>query len=186
MSRFSSGAGPRGGGAYVIGELPLHAAIEEAGFGSAGANADVIVLGFDGGLTYDKLRIAIRAALAGAAVIATNPDPLTPVADGYDPCVGVLIAAVLAAAPTADLTVVGKPEPFLIEQAVAFLGAPKAETIMIGDQIATDIVAGQRAGLRSVLFRTDAPTNVTASTKPDWIVKSLLDLVEPSTQNRSS
>ena len=41
-------------------------------------------------LNYTKLRTAIRAAPAGATVIATNPDVLTPVHDGYDPCVGVL------------------------------------------------------------------------------------------------
>jgi 4-nitrophenyl phosphatase len=49
-----------------------------------------VVLGFDSTLDYTKLRTAIRAALAGAAIIATNPDVLTPVHDGYDPCVGVL------------------------------------------------------------------------------------------------
>jgi 4-nitrophenyl phosphatase len=49
---------------------------------------------------------------------------------------------------------------------------------MIGDQLATDIVAGQRAGLRSILLASDAPFNSASATTPDGIVASLLDLME--------
>src|ERR1700722_21026383 len=42
---------PRGGRAYVIGERPLVAAVEDAGFTLAGTGADVGVLGFDCNLT---------------------------------------------------------------------------------------------------------------------------------------
>jgi 4-nitrophenyl phosphatase len=169
---------PRGGCAFVIGERPLCEAVEDAGFTLAGADADVVILGFDCSLTYDKLRIATRAALGGAPVIATNPDALTPAPDGYDPCVGMTIAAICAAVPKAEIIVVGKPQPFMIEQAVALLGVAKTDAIMIGDQLATDIVAGQRAGLRSILLASDAPFNGASSTTPDGIVASLLDLVE--------
>ncbi len=169
---------PRGGRAYVIGERPLHEAVEDAGFTLAETGADVVVLGFDSNLTYDKLRIATRAALSGAPVIATNPDALTPAPDGYDPCVGMTIAAISAAVPEAEITIVGKPQPYMIEQAVALLGVAKTEVVMIGDQLATDIVAGQRAGLRSILFASDAPFNSAPATTPDGIVASLLDLVD--------
>ena len=155
---------PQGGSAYVIGEPSLCAAAEQAGFALTETNPDVVVLGFDHNLTYAKLKAATRAALAGAAVVATNPDVLTPTRDGYDPCVGVLIAAIVAAVPYVKPIVVGKPQPFMIEQAVLSLGVAKAETIMIGDQIATDILAGQRAGLRAVLLASDAPFN---ARKPD-------------------
>ena len=114
---------PHGGRAYVIGERPLIEAVKDAGFTLAGADADVVVLGFDCNLTYDKLRIATRAVLGGAPVIATNPDALTPAPDGYDPCVGMTIAAISAAVPEAEIIVVGKPQPFMIEQAVALLGS---------------------------------------------------------------
>jgi 4-nitrophenyl phosphatase len=169
---------PRGGRAYVIGEAPLCAAVGDAGFTLAGADADVVVIGFDCSLTYDKLRIATRAALGGAPVIATNPDVLTPAPDGYDPCVGMTIAAISAAVPDGEMIVVGKPQPFMIERAAALLGVEKCEAIMIGDQLATDIVAGQRAGLRSILLASDAPFNSTSTATPDGIVASLLDLME--------
>ncbi len=101
---------PQGGRAFVVGERALCAAVEEAGFVLTHANPEVVVLGFDHELTYEKLRIATRAALAGATVVATNPDALTPTPDGYDPCVGVLIAAISAAVPPVEMIVVGKPQ----------------------------------------------------------------------------
>jgi 4-nitrophenyl phosphatase len=88
---------------------------------------------------------------------------LTPVHDG-------LTAAVVAAVPTAVSIVVGKPHPFTIEKALKHLG--KEETAMIGDQIATDIVAGQSAGLRAIPIACDVPFNALADAVP-----SLLDLV---------
>jgi 4-nitrophenyl phosphatase len=90
---------PSGTPVFAIGEQPLLETQEQSGYRLTGTNAEVVVLGFDSELNYAKLRTAISAALAGAMIIATNPDELTPVRDGYAPCVGVLTAAV--AVPTA-------------------------------------------------------------------------------------
>jgi 4-nitrophenyl phosphatase len=168
---------PRGTPVFAIGEQPLLEALELSGFRLTETDADVVILGFDSRLTYAKLRTAIRAALAGATVVATNPDVLTPVLDGYDPCVGILTAAVSAAVPTAVPIVVGKPDPFMIKQALGHLGTSKQETVMIGDQIKTDIVAGQAAGLRAVLLASDVPFNAVTGVVPDLVITSLLDLV---------
>jgi 4-nitrophenyl phosphatase len=168
---------PPGTPVFAIGEQPLLDALEESGYRLAGTDAEVVVLGFDAGLNYAKLRSTIRAALAGATVIATNPDVLTPVHEGYDPCVGVLTAAVAAAVPSATPIVVGKPHPFMIEQALKHLGTRKEETVMIGDQISTDIVAGQSAGLRAILIASDVPFDAVEGVVPDLIISSLLDLV---------
>jgi len=173
---------PPGTPVFAIGERPLLETLEQSGYRLTGTDAEVVVLGFDSELNYAKLRTAIRAALAGATIVATNPDVLTPVRDGYDPCVGVLTAAVAAAVPTAAPIVVGKPHPFMIEQALKHLGTGKAETVMIGDQIATDIVAGQSAGLRAILLAGDMPFNRKAVAVPDRIISSLLDLVSAASE----
>ena len=169
---------PLGTPVYAIGEQPLLAAIEAAGYDLTAADPEVVVLGFDSTLDYAKLRTAIRAALAGATIIATNPDVLTPVHDGYDPCVGVLTAAVVAAVPSVTPIVVGKPHPFLIEQALEYLGTTKHETIMIGDQLATDIAAGNAAGLRSILLASDVPFNLATDVIPHRVISTLLDLLD--------
>jgi 4-nitrophenyl phosphatase len=163
---------------FAIGEAPLLRTLHEAGYRLTGTDAEVVILGFDSDLSYAKLRTAVRAALAGATIIATNPDVLTPVHNGYDPCVGVLTAAVTAAVPNAIPIVVGKPHPFMIEQALAYIGTTRNETVMIGDQVATDVIAGQRAGLRSVLLAGDIPFNSVAGVVPDRVISSLLDLVD--------
>jgi 4-nitrophenyl phosphatase len=163
---------------FAIGEAPLLRTLHEAGYRLTGTDAEVVILGFDSNLSYAKLRTAVRAALAGATIIAANSDLLTPVHDGYDPCVGVLTAAVTAAVPNAIPIVVGKPHPFMIEQALAYIGTTRNETVMIGDQVATDVIAGQRAGLRSVLLAGDIPFNSVADVVPDRVISSLLDLVD--------
>ena len=45
-------------------------------------------------------------------------------------------------------------------------------------QVATDIVAGQSAGLRSVLVTTGLPYVAVAGVTPDRVIASLLELVE--------
>jgi 4-nitrophenyl phosphatase len=66
----------------------------------------------------------------------------------------------------------------MIEQALAYLGTTKSETVMIGDQIGADIAAAQSTGLRSILVASDVPFNVVTGITPDHIVSSLLDLVD--------
>ena len=170
---------PAGTRVFAIGERPLFDALDEAGLIFAREDAEIVVLGFDYGLTYAKLRTAVRCALAGAAVVVTNPDRLTPAPDGFEPCVGVLQAAVQAAVPTVVPIIVGKPEPHMIEDALAYLGTPRDRTIMIGDQVATDIAAGKRAGLRSILVTTGVPYTAVEGLAPDQVVQTLLDLIDP-------
>jgi 4-nitrophenyl phosphatase len=74
--------------------------------------------------------------------------------------------------------VVGKPQPLTIEQAFACLGTTKSETVMIGDQIGTDVAAGQSVGLRSILVASDVSFNVVTGITPDRIVSNLLDLAD--------
>ena len=168
----------RGTRIFAIGEKPLFDALAEGGFEFVGENAEVVVLGFDYELTYTKLRIAVRAALSGAAIVVTNPDVINPSDDGFEPCVGATLAAVTAAAPGATPIIVGKPASHMIQEALAYIGAARSQTIMIGDQIATDIAAGRKAGLRSILVTTGVPQQPLRGIVPHRIVASLLDLVE--------
>jgi 4-nitrophenyl phosphatase len=176
---------PAGARVFAIGERPLLDALTERGF-QAAEDAEVVVLGFDSQLSYAKLRTAVRAALGGATIVVTNPDVLTPTHDGFDPCVGAVAAAVMAAAPAARQIVVGKPQPLMIEQALAHIGTAKSQTIMIGDQVDTDIVAGQRAGLHSVLLGSAMPSNGLSRAKPDRTVSSLLELVDARSRKASA
>ena len=46
-----------------------------------------------------------------------------------------------------------KPLPFALVRAMRLMGSMPGETVMIGDQVFTDVVAGNLAGVRSVLVR---------------------------------
>ena len=65
---------PPGTPVFAIGEQPLLEALEQSDYRLTETNAEVVVLGFDSGLSYAKLRTAIRAALAGAT--SSPPIPM--------------------------------------------------------------------------------------------------------------
>jgi 4-nitrophenyl phosphatase len=136
-----------------------------------------VVVGLDRAFTYDKLRTAVRLILGGAEFIVTNPDRLIPHGPHLDPAAGTLMAAVEAA--TAHVTkpvVVGKPEPTLVALALQHLGTSPQHSVMVGDQLQTDVQAGQRAGLYSVLVTTGVPTGRTSSVIADRVIADLSEI----------
>jgi len=162
---------------FVIGEKALFDAVGRAGAEIVdGEDVEAVVLGFDYLLDYAKLRTAVRAVMNGAALIVTNPDVITPADTGYEPCVGAILAAIVAAVPQARPVVAGKPSPLMIEEALRRLGTVREHTIMVGDQIQTDIVAGQAAGLRSFLVTTGVPSIGEAAAVPDAVIAGLGDI----------
>lgn len=71
-----------------------------------------------------------------------------------------------------------KPEPGLIDQACRDLNIDRRNSWMIGDST-TDIEAGRRAGIRTILLRTGyAGTDAKHAVRPDYIFPDLLDAVE--------
>jgi 4-nitrophenyl phosphatase len=90
------------------------------------------------------------------------------------------VAAVAAASGVLPV-VIGKPETPMLEMAMARLGTPPAETVMIGDRLDTDILAGVRAGMPTVLVLSGVSTRedlATAEALPDVIVSDLPSLVQ--------
>jgi 4-nitrophenyl phosphatase len=173
---------PAGTPVYVVGAPALARAVTEAGFEVTDRQARVVVVGLDRAFTYDKLRTAIRLILAGADFIQTNPDRLIPHGDQLDPGAGTLMAAVHAG--TAHVTspvVIGKPESTLITLAMRVLGTQPGTTVMVGDQLETDVQAGQRAGLFSVLVTTGVPRGGGSPIVPDRVIGDLREIpVQPA------
>src|SRR6266581_5375307 len=67
--------------AYVIGETGIRSALEDAGIEivDGGADhADAVVVGWDRGVTYDRLREAALLVQRGARLVATNGDASYP------------------------------------------------------------------------------------------------------------
>ncbi|MDA9406392.1 MULTISPECIES: HAD-IIA family hydrolase [unclassified Bradyrhizobium] len=162
--------------AYVIGASSLVTAMLNAGLEVTDRSPEVVVMGLDRDITHEKMRIAVEAILNGAVFIGTNPDLLLPTTSGFEPGAGAIIAAV-AAATQVQPSIVGKPQVPMIETALSRLGTNRASTVMIGDQVPTDIQAGKRAGLATVLVTTGVPMRQDSSLMaPDFIVSSLHDV----------
>jgi 4-nitrophenyl phosphatase len=168
---------PKGGRAFALGAPSLIRAVEAAEFEISHDDVDCVVAGLDRELTYERLSRAVQFVLGGATLIGTNPDVLLPTDSGFEPGAGSLLAAIVSSTRVNPI-VVGKPQPHLINDAVARLGIAHAECLMIGDQLDTDIVAAQNAGIYSVMVETGVPNSVDSTIIPDLVVPTLLKLRE--------
>lgn len=178
---------PEGSGIYTIGMPALREQLFEGSafhpvqFGEEQPAA--VVVGLDLGFTYDKLKAGHEALQQGARFIATNADSTLPTESGLVPGAGSIVAA-LAAASGMEPVVIGKPETPMLEMAMRRMGVRPEETVMIGDRLDTDVLAGHRAGMMTVLVLTGVSTRddlATAEALPDMIVSDLPSLVEALT-----
>lgn len=112
-----------------------------------------VVVGLDKAFTYEKLSMANEAIRAGAKFIATNTDATLPTERGLIPGAGSIVAAIATATGVAP-TVIGKPEPVMLDIALHRMGIAPEDAVMIGDRLDTDIAAGHRAGMLTVLVLT--------------------------------
>lgn len=132
---------------------------------AAAGHPDAVVAGLDPNLTYLRIAAAVDCIRAGARFIATNRDPTYPTERGLRPGAGAVIAALEAASGVQPL-VIGKPEPLLIEEAAAAVGADPRDAVVIGDGLLTDIAAANAVGARSVLVLTGVSTRAQAEALP--------------------
>lgn len=161
---------------YVIGAPSLKKAITDAQLEITDREPAVVLMGLDREITHEKLRIAVDAILKGAVLIGTNPDLLLPTPTGFEPGAGATLTAVATAARVKPI-IVGKPETHMIEAALARIGTERSSTLMIGDQIPTDIQAGKKAGLCTVLVTTGVPpVDDPQLMAPDFKISSLTEI----------
>ncbi|ORC35300.1 HAD family hydrolase [Marispirochaeta aestuarii] len=139
-----------GGSAFVIGEAGLINALYDAGFSMNNVNPDYVVVGESHSYTFDTLQKAINLVLNGARLIGTNPDVSGPAEVGIVPGTGSLIAPIeLATGSKAYF--VGKPNPLMMRHALKKLGCRREESIIIGDRMDTDIIAGIESEIDTLL-----------------------------------
>jgi len=114
--------------------------------------AEVVAVGNDFDLSYERLTVAARAAAAGAPIFTPNVDPRLPIENGeFLPGCGAIVRAVAVAAEV-EPVVVGKPAPPLFRIALERLGLAAGETAMVGDSVPSDITGGRGVGMPTVLY----------------------------------
>lgn len=167
---------------YLVGQEGLHQAMREAGFTvleDASQPADVVVAGAHFAVTYDLLKYATLLIRRGARFVGTNGDLTFPTEEGLIPGAGAILAAIEAATGVSP-TIIGKPERFMFDVAVQKMGSEPGYTAIIGDRLETDILGGQRAGLKTILVTTGVDNEKTIPQKgiqPDAIFGGIDRLV---------
>jgi NagD protein len=170
---------PRGS-AYVIGEAGLTTPLHEVGYTLTDRDPDFVVLGETRTYSFEAITKAIRLISNGARFIATNPDVTGPSLDGPLPATG-SVAALITTATGRKPYFVGKPNPMMFRSALNRIAAHSESTVMVGDRMDTDIVAGIEAGLDTILVLTGStrPEDVERYPyRPGRVLDSIADAIE--------
>ncbi|HET8718941.1 MAG TPA: HAD-IIA family hydrolase [Nocardioidaceae bacterium] len=166
------------GTAYVIGEAGLTTAMHEIGYVLTDRDPEYVVLGETRTYSFEAITTAIRLIEKGARFIATNPDPSGPSPQGPIPATG-SVAALITRATNVSPYFVGKPNPLMMRSALNRIDAHSESTVMVGDRMDTDVVAGLEAGLRTILVLTGSTRGEQVERfpyRPTRVVDSVADL----------
>ena len=134
---------------YAFGTRTFREQLAEAGFRVTDTLEDgisLLVCGFDTELTFQKLEDACILLGRGVDFVATNPDWVCPTSYGSVPDCG-SVCEMLFRATGRRPKFIGKPEPEMALLSMERYGYSRAETILIGDRIYTDIACGVNAGI---------------------------------------
>jgi HAD superfamily hydrolase (TIGR01450 family) len=137
--------------------------------------ADVVVVGYDPGFDYARLRRAALAVRGGARLIATNDDATYPTPEGLIPGAGSILASVVTASG-ATPEVAGKPHRPMVDVVCAHLG--KA-TIVVGDRPDTDgrFASAMGVPFGLVLSGVTGADDLPVTPEPQFVAPDLASLV---------
>jgi NagD protein len=164
-----------GGTLYVIGGGGLISELYKVGFSISESRPDYVVVGKTNSFNFEMLKKAISLIMNGAKFIGTNPDVIDPVDNGFEPACGSILGAIEIATGKKPY-IIGKPNSLMMTIALKQLGVLADETVMIGDRMDTDIVAGMEAGMKTSLVLSGVTTKEMLEAfpyKPDFIFNNV-------------
>lgn len=147
-----------GSGLYVLGTPFMEGELREAGLKLVHDDPDIVLLGFDKTLTYEKLKNACLWLQAGKKYIATHPDINCPMEEGPIPDTGAMIEMIAASTGRRPDVIIGKPYPPIIDALFEHYQYDRDEIAMVGDRLYTDIQTGINAGIVSILVLSGEAT----------------------------
>ena len=166
------------GTAFVVGETGLTQAIHDVGYVITDIDPSYVVLGENDAYHFENLTKAVRLIEAGAQFIATNPDVSGPPEAGTSPGCGALAALIEKATGKAPFFV-GMPNPLMMRSALNYLDVHSEDTVLVGDRMETDIVAGVESGMRTILVLTGVTRQADIERfpyRPTWVLDSVAEI----------
>ncbi len=168
------------GSAYIIGEAGLINALYDQGYTMNNINPDYVVMGEARSYGYEKIEKAVNLVINGAKLIGTNPDVSGPIENGIAPATKALISPIEIATGK-NAYFVGKPNPLMMRNALKILGCTREETIIIGDRMDTDIIAGIESEIDTCLVLSGISTMETIKMfpyQPDYVLKGVFEVIQ--------
>ena len=153
------------------GNLPIVDKLEE--------DIDCLCMGFDTELTFQKLEDACILLNRGVDFVATNPDWVCPTWYGSVPDCG-SVSEMLFRATGRRPRFIGKPQPDMVELAIAKSGFAKEQAILLGDRLYTDIQSGVNAGIDTVLVLSGEATLddlAVSQVKPAYVMENIREFL---------
>ncbi len=169
---------------FILGTESLRAEFTESGFTvvskSPDEEPDAVVVGFDTGLSFDRLCMAGYWISKGKPFIATHPDRICPTDQRtlLVDCAALCACLENATGRAPDL-VLGKPHPCMLDGILSRHNLEPHQLAMIGDRLYTDIAMANKAGALGVLVLTGEATPEAVRhcpEPPDLVVADLTEL----------
>ena len=135
---------------YCIGEAGLLNAIYEEGLTINDVNPDYVVVGPTQNYSFVAMAKAVDLVRKGAKLIGTNSDLTGPSENGIVPACRALTAPIEMTTGR-EAYFIGKPNPLIMRHAIHQLGCHRADTLIVGDRMDTDIIAGIESNVDAVL-----------------------------------
>lgn len=166
---------------FLLGNKYLRSEFRQNGVPLSKENPEIVVIGFDTTLDYEKLCQVCDLVRSGMPYIATHPDYNCPTETGFVPDAGAIIAFVHASTGRYPDYIVGKPNEGIVQGMLEYTGLEASGLCICGDRLYTDIATGANNGILSVCVLTGEakPEDIDASpVKPDLVFERLSDILE--------
>ena len=166
----------KGKSVYVLGTEFLKDELSDYNIEIVEDEPDLVVIGYDTTLDYEKMSKVCTLIREGTPFIATHPDFNCPTEDGMIPDIGAILAFIEASTDKRPELIVGKPHSEVVESLLEKTGCKRDEIAIVGDRLYTDIATGVNHGILSILVLTGETTMKdveSSSIKPDMIFDSL-------------
>lgn len=160
---------------YLLGVPALRQSFAEAGISLTEEQPDLVVVGFDKTLTYERLEKACIYLRRGAHFLATHPDINCPTEAEPIPDCGAICHAITTSTGFAPRSL-GKPAAETVELVEAVSGLPREAIAFVGDRLYTDVACGTQNGACGILVMTGETTPemlAESSFSPDAVFPSL-------------
>ena len=136
---------------------------------------DYVAIGHDLKFDYEKMKLVLKAVKKGARLLAAAKGRIFCVGRELWPGTGAIVKAIEFASGKEAL-LLGKPSDYMAELVELFVQSPRKETVVIGDELDSDIELARKCGYFSILIKTGVDREVKGKIKPNLVVDSFKEL----------